>query len=153
MKNSLLFAAVVAVVSAPSLDTTAQAGAGDVIASGLVLPIGLEADAGGQLWVSEMGVGPKGPAAPGVGRVSMLAANLDGSFTLVPLIENIPTAFNAMGEPSASTTSASPRMVPSSWRPVGRTFPGRSPISDRSFDSILPTRSSRQAPMRSTARR
>ena len=125
----------------------------EVIASGLVLPIGLEADAGGQLWVSELGVDPKGPAAPGIGRISMLAANLDGSFTLVPLIENIRTAFNAMGEPSGATTSASPRMVPSSWRRVGRTFPGRSPISDRSFVSIPPTRSSRQAPMRSTARR
>ena len=101
MKNSLLFAAVVAVVSAPSLDTTAQAGAGDVIASGLVLPIGLEADAGGQLWVSEMGVGPKGPAAPGVGRVSMLASNLDSSFTLVPeLGPAFPVVIPIGGSPS-----------------------------------------------------
>ncbi|MCP4498198.1 MAG: hypothetical protein GY825_15665, partial [Phycisphaeraceae bacterium] len=89
--------AIPAVLGAAILTTGPAFGGGDddVILSGLVLPIGLEADAGGRLWVSEMGVNPKGPAAPGIGRVSMLAANLDGSFTLVPLIENIPTAFNS----------------------------------------------------------
>ena len=96
--------AIPAVLGAAILTTGPAFGGGDddVILSGLVLPIGLEADAGGRLWVSEMGVNPKGPAAPGIGRVSMLAANLDGSFTLVPLIENIPTAFNSLGEPSGA---------------------------------------------------
>ena len=102
MKCTLSLVAVCTAVSAPSLNAVVHAGDEEVIVSGLVLPIGLEADAGGRLWVSEMGVGPKGPAAPGVGRVSMLASNLDGSFTLVPLIENIQIAFNSLGEPSGA---------------------------------------------------
>ena len=92
-----LLLAVESVLCAPAL-----AQATEEIATGLVLPIGLEADGHGQLWVSEMGANPMDPTAPGVGRVSMLARNLDGGYTSVPLVENLQVAFNAMQEPSGS---------------------------------------------------
>ena len=90
-----------------AVSTTASALGGDpseVIASGLVLPIGVEVDPNNNIWVSEMGApGPTDPpGTPGAGRVSMLAANLDGTFTPVPLIENIQVAFNAMMEPAGA---------------------------------------------------
>ena len=74
----------------------------EVIAEGLVLPIGIEADPNDQIWISEMGApSPKDPpGTPGVGRISMLASNLDGTYTQVPLVENIQVAFNAMNEPA-----------------------------------------------------
>lgn len=83
--------------------STAHAGPPtEVIASGLVLPIGLEADPNGQLWVSELGANPADPTAPGVGRISMLPRDLDGGYGFVPLVEDIAVAFNQMGEPAGT---------------------------------------------------
>ena len=92
MTKSVALLSALCAVSASSLalggDPT------EVIAEGLVLPIGVEADPNNNIWVSEMGApSPTDPpGTPGVGRVSMLAANLDGTYTQVPLVENIQVA-------------------------------------------------------------
>ncbi len=102
MRHADSIVAATAVLAAVSTAPAVIAGNSIEIATGLVLPVGLEADSSGQLWVAEMGADPTDPAAPGVGRVSMLAGNLDGGFTQVPLLENIPVAFNTFGEPSGT---------------------------------------------------
>ena len=84
-----------------SFTGAALAGSGEVILEGLNSPVGLEADADGVVWVSEMGV-PKTPSDPGVGRVGFMSRNLDGTFTHVPLVENIDVAFNELGEPAGA---------------------------------------------------
>ena len=102
MTKSVALLSALCAVSASSLalggDPT------EVIAEGLVLPIGVEADPNNNIWVSEMGApSPTDPPdTPGAGRVSMLAANLDGTFTQVPLIENIQVAFNELLEPAGA---------------------------------------------------
>ena len=103
--NPVSLLSVISLASAWSLSTMAVAGdPTEVIAEGLVLPIGVEADPNNNIWVSEMGApSPTDPpGTPGVGRVSMLAANLDGTFTQVPLIENIQVAFNELLEPAGT---------------------------------------------------
>ena len=89
-------------ILALAITGAAAAGDSEVVMTGLVLPIGLEADSNNQLWVSELGVGKMGPAGPGVGRISMMPRALDGTFSLVPLVEDIAVAFNAMGEPAGT---------------------------------------------------
>ena len=84
-----------------SITAGLSAGLKEVILEGLSSPVGLEADADGVIWVSEMGV-PATPNDPGVGRVGFISRNLDGTFTHVPLIENIDVAFNQMGEPAGA---------------------------------------------------
>lgn len=73
---------------------------GVVITGGLLLPIGLESDANGQLWVSEMGLNMMDQTVPPNGRISMLARNLDGTYTMMPLVEGGQVAFNQFMEPS-----------------------------------------------------
>ena len=105
ISHSAMLLSVIGLSSTWSLATVSHAGdPSQVIAEGLVLPIGIEADPNDQIWVSEMGApSPTDPpGTPGVGRVSMLAANLDGSYTQVPLVENIQVAFNAMMEPAGA---------------------------------------------------
>ncbi len=80
--------------------TSAHAAEAETIASGLLLPIGLESDANGQLWVSELGLNIGDPTVPPNGRVSMLARNLDDTYSMMPLVENGQVAFNQFMEPS-----------------------------------------------------
>ena len=102
MPKSIILLAATSLLAASSVALGGDSP--QVIAEGLVLPIGVEMDPNNQIWVSEMGAPSPNdpPGTPGVGRVSMLAANLDGTYTQVPLVENIQVAFNAMMEPAGA---------------------------------------------------
>lgn len=89
----------VGLAAAPSL-AAGDPDPGAVIATGLLLPIGLESDANGQLWVSEMGLNMADNTVPPNGRVSMLARNLDDTYSMMTLVEGGQVAFNQMMEPS-----------------------------------------------------
>lgn len=89
-----------AALATPSTTMAAGTGGEEVIMAGLALPIGLESDAHGQLWVSELGLNMMDPTVPPNGRVSMLARNLDDSVTMMTLVEGGQVAFNQFMEPS-----------------------------------------------------
>ncbi|MCH2162130.1 MAG: ScyD/ScyE family protein [Phycisphaerales bacterium] len=94
MRRSLMIAAALPLLAAP---VAAVADNPEVLASGLVLPIGLNADAEGRIWISEIG-----PPADGLNSSLSYFAPATG-WTKQAYITDLPTLVNpANGEPAGA---------------------------------------------------